>query len=167
MRKGNKIFEALSANFERANSPFCIGCVKPDESAALDELFAIPQSVAPSLLDGMQNLSSETGAAGAPGERVSRLRGGSTAPGVGGSCPPTTNRGPSHVLTPIPTPQPPTNLLASVPRHVRGRSLAASQTSNITAVTTADVKSAIMESGSKTRKRATRSPTTWSRDLPP
>ncbi|MBQ9128255.1 MAG: hypothetical protein IJY15_10920, partial [Thermoguttaceae bacterium] len=50
-------------------------------------------SVAPSLLDGMQNLSSETGAAGAPGERVSRLRGGSTAPGVGGSCPPTTNRG--------------------------------------------------------------------------
>lgn len=97
MRKGNKIFEALSANFERANSPFCIGCVKPDESAALDELFAIPQSVAPSLLDGMQNLSSETGAAGAPGERVSRLRGGATAPGVGGSCPPTTNR----VKTPI------------------------------------------------------------------
>lgn len=92
MRKDNKIFEALSQNFERANSPFCIGCVKPDELETLDELFAIPQPVGPALLDGMQKLPSETGAAGAPA-RARRRRGGSTAPGVGGSCPPTTNRG--------------------------------------------------------------------------
>lgn len=99
MRKGNKIFETLDENFERKNSIVFKGYVKPNEEAALDELFAIPQSVASSLLDGMQNLSSETGAAGAPGERVSRLRGGASAPGVGGSCPPTTNRGASKRIT--------------------------------------------------------------------
>ncbi len=90
MRKGNKIFEALGANFERCNSEFFKGCVKPGETAALDELFAIPQTVAP-LFDGMQAKHAETGAAGAPA-RGSR-RGVSSAPGVGGSCPPTTNRG--------------------------------------------------------------------------
>lgn len=92
MRKGNKIFEALGENFERKNFIVFKGYVKPNEEAALDELFAIPQPVASPLLDGMQDLPSETGAAGAPA-RARRRRGGSTAPGVGGSCPPTTNRG--------------------------------------------------------------------------
>ena len=45
MRKGNKIFEALSANFERNNSEIFKGCVRPSEEEALDELFAIPQPV--------------------------------------------------------------------------------------------------------------------------
>ncbi|MBO5046389.1 MAG: hypothetical protein J6C93_05920, partial [Clostridia bacterium] len=68
MRKGNKIFVALSANFERANSPFCIGCVKPDESAALDELFAFPETITLPLLDvdAQQLRDAATGAAVVP-----------------------------------------------------------------------------------------------------
>ncbi len=93
MRKGNKIFEALSANFERANSPFCIDCVKPDESAALDELFAIPEATGALLVDDVQALNDA-------GRRESSERGALRAPARGAArrpaatpCPPTTNRG--------------------------------------------------------------------------
>ena len=92
MRKGNKIFEALSANFERANSPFCIGCVKPDESAALDELFAFPEAITLPLLDvdAQQLRDAATGAAVVPRAASSR----DAATGAAGRLgPPTTNRG--------------------------------------------------------------------------
>lgn len=92
MRKNNKIFEALNATFDRVNSPFCIGCVKPDESEALDELFAIPESVASPLLSGMETRS-EPGAAGAPARAASSSRGNDRAGSRRAACPPTTNRG--------------------------------------------------------------------------
>ena len=106
MRKGNKIFEALSANFERANSPFCIGGVKPDESAALDELFAFPEAITLPLLDvdAQQLRDAATGAAVVPRAASSR----DAATGAAGRLgPPTTNRGAYTRITHNPQPSTP------------------------------------------------------------